>query len=627
MLKKCGVELFFLFNIFFCVLATEINHANLDHIAALKEKMQYKEAIKLLTSLRSSKKLFEEKKLLAKLYYLDGDIGNAYKIFKKFPNKDWEIFLYLGLIFEEKGYYKLAISNYLESIKLNENTISLYRIGKIYFKQKEYLKAKDFFMRVIQNDASFRLANYYLAECFIKLGDYKKAYSQISKTFQFYPQNQKVKNRLFEVKAKLGDKFFAQIKKTIEKTRRLTKLPIYRRLTNIPTIKVGIAKNLTQITLRCGGEFVITDGLQTFNAKEGNFYTFVIKQNFVFLRDYYTGQIYKKFKLPLDIKSNFPFYILNLTYGKDNYWSKTIDRIFRGDFRLINLNNLITLVNIISIEEYLYGVLPAEIPANSPIETLKTQAVIARTIAFKSLGKHKMEGFDICSDIHCQVYQGLSAETPQTNRAVDLTKGEILVDKNNKAIEALYHSNCGGCLRRDAFNKDLNLENKFDTKNQIFNIKNPKMLSSYFEDRWFIDKPPTFCANEDGKFRWQRVYDAEDFYLAFGFDISELDSIIPIKKGECFHYDAIKIQKNNKELILEGDLKIRNYFDQLRSNAIKFELHKAKNKNSKLLFIWGAGFGHGQGLCQSGAIYMGKQYNYKKILEHYYPNARLKNIY
>ncbi|MCM8819512.1 MAG: SpoIID/LytB domain-containing protein, partial [Candidatus Omnitrophica bacterium] len=546
MFKKYVRGLFFIFGLSFFALAGEIDYANLDQIAILKEKMQYKEAIKLLESLRAYKNLFEVKKFLAKLYYLDGDIDKAYKIFKKFPNKDWEIFLYLGLIFEEKGYYKSAISNYLESIKLKENTISLYRIGKIYFKQKEYLKAKDFFMRVIQNDPSFRLANYYLAESLIKLGDYKKAYPQIAKVFQFYPQVQQIKTYFSEVKAKLGDKFFEEMKKNIEKARQLIKLPLYRRITNVPAIKVGIAKNLAEVTLRCGGEFIVTDGQQTFNAKGENFYTFVVKNNFVFLRDYHTGQVYKKFKFPVDIKSNFPFYILDLTYGKDNFWAKTIDRIFRGNLRLISSNNLITLVNIISIEEYLYGVLPAEIPANSPIQTLKAQAIVARTIAFKKLGKHKLEGFDVCSDIHCQVYQGLSVETPQTNNAIDLTKGWILVDKDDKPIDALYHSNCGGCLRKDAFNKDINFENKFDTKDQIFNVKNPKMVTSYLEERWFIEEPKTFCASKEGKFRWQRIYDAEDFYLAFGFDISELDSIIPIKKGECFHYDAVKVQTKNK---------------------------------------------------------------------------------
>lgn len=108
-----------------------------------------------------------------------------------------------------------------------------------------------------------------------------------------------------------------------------------------------------------------------------------------------------------------------------------------------------TIINVLSMEEYLYGVVPNEIESFSNIEALKAQAVAARTYAYLNLTKnsksntHLNYGFNLCNDIHCQVYKGMSSENAFTNTAVDETK-DMVITYEGKLIEAVYSASSGG---------------------------------------------------------------------------------------------------------------------------------------------------------------------------------------
>lgn len=105
---------------------------------------------------------------------------------------------------------------------------------------------------------------------------------------------------------------------------------------------------------------------------------------------------------------------------------------------------LLVLVNILPLEQYLYGVVPAEMPSGWPLEALKAQAVAARTFALSRLNTPARPGvFDLWPTTAHQVYGGLSRETARTNQAVDETRGQILTH-NGQPILAAYHSSSGG---------------------------------------------------------------------------------------------------------------------------------------------------------------------------------------
>lgn len=108
-----------------------------------------------------------------------------------------------------------------------------------------------------------------------------------------------------------------------------------------------------------------------------------------------------------------------------------------------------TVINVLSMEQYLYGVVPNEIESYSNAEALKAQAVAARTYAYLNLTKttksntHLNYGFNLCSDIHCQVYRGMGSENANTNGAVDQTQ-DMVITYNGQLIEAVYSASSGG---------------------------------------------------------------------------------------------------------------------------------------------------------------------------------------
>lgn len=134
---------------------------------------------------------------------------------------------------------------------------------------------------------------------------------------------------------------------------------------------------------------------------------------------------------------------------------------YRGIFVLRASRKGLVLVNILNLENYLKGVVPCEISPDkfNAYEALKAQAVAARTYAVKNLDKNEDLGFDLCDTPVCQVYGGLSAEHPLSNRAVEETKGEAAFYKG-QLINALYTSTCGGMTE--------DIENVFGGKAQPY---------------------------------------------------------------------------------------------------------------------------------------------------------------
>jgi len=119
---------------------------------------------------------------------------------------------------------------------------------------------------------------------------------------------------------------------------------------------------------------------------------------------------------------------------------------YRGSLRVsVNPRGLLNVVNRVDLEEYLYGVVPAEMGPKrfDAIEGLKAQAVAARTYAMAHRGQFESEGYDICPGPKCQAYGGASLEDPLSTAAVDGTRGLVLASQGQFA-DALFVSTCGG---------------------------------------------------------------------------------------------------------------------------------------------------------------------------------------
>jgi stage II sporulation protein D len=119
---------------------------------------------------------------------------------------------------------------------------------------------------------------------------------------------------------------------------------------------------------------------------------------------------------------------------------------YRGSLRvLVNARGTLNVVDRVDLEEYLYGVVPAEMGPKrfDEIEALKAQAVAARTYAFAHRGQFESEGYDLCATPKCQVYAGQTAEDPLSTAAVDATRGLVLAS-GGRFADALFVSTCGG---------------------------------------------------------------------------------------------------------------------------------------------------------------------------------------
>lgn len=119
---------------------------------------------------------------------------------------------------------------------------------------------------------------------------------------------------------------------------------------------------------------------------------------------------------------------------------------YRGKIQPTRVNGgNIVPVNAVSIEEYLYGVVPCEMSPSYAEEALKAQAVAARTYAIKKIDMevHKNSGYELCDGTHCQSYKGKASEFDNTNAAVDATKGMVIYYQN-EPIESVFFASSGG---------------------------------------------------------------------------------------------------------------------------------------------------------------------------------------
>lgn len=120
------------------------------------------------------------------------------------------------------------------------------------------------------------------------------------------------------------------------------------------------------------------------------------------------------------------------------------DRSFRGRIEFGRYSGgKVTAVNVAAMNEYLYSVVPSEMPSSWHSEALKSQACAARNYAVAGIGKHRNEGYDLCDSIHCQVYLGAGNEAESTTQAVNATEG-VMILYDGKPIEAGFFSSSGG---------------------------------------------------------------------------------------------------------------------------------------------------------------------------------------
>ena len=342
--------------------------------------------------------------------------------------------------------------------------------------------------------------------------------------------------------------------------------------------------------------------------------TTISHQIIPFLINKYTFQ---KLDGPISVMSDEVIKINDINYGKNFY-------IIKDSY------GTWTLVQKISFAKYLKGVLPHEIGANSPLEALKAQAVIARTWAIYNSNRFAADKFHLCVTTQCQVYKPHIANKNIEKAIID-TQNKVLVFKG-EPINAFYHASNGGISASSSESWKMSdypyLTSEFD----FMNFEKKYLQSSVKEReslKYFLQSDKNnFFGKDHHLFRWKRkVTDKEILNLlqrnALVNKNSKILDLKVIKRGTSGRVMKLEINQVNpisKITLVKDD--IRKALNFLPSNL--FIIDKL---NDNLWVFTGGGFGHGVGLSQSGAIEMAKiGYPYQKILKQYYKKTKILNF-
>lgn len=255
-----------------------------------------------------------------------------------------------------------------------------------------------------------------------------------------------------------------------------------------------------------------------------------------------------------------------------------VDNItYRGGLRIVNRNNNILIINILPLEEYLYGVVPAEVPYYWPMEALKAQAVLARTYALKCIINSAGKDYDLENTQNSQVYKGKSGEYSTTTEAVNSTKGEIIFYGNSIA-NVYFHSTCGGHT---------------ESAKNVWNIPNSPYLMGV-ECQYCNDSPWS---------EWERSIKREEW-----------DKVIKGNEIEIEYDSSGRILRLNG---VDGT-RLRSIFNLPSTLVMGIEVR------DKEVIIKGKGYGHGVGVCQWGTKKMAELgFSYKDIISYYLPGVTI----
>lgn len=271
---------------------------------------------------------------------------------------------------------------------------------------------------------------------------------------------------------------------------------------------------------------------------------------------------------------------------------------YRGSFFVRVESKGLDLIEQLSLDDYVNGVLAEEMPASWHIEALKAQAVAARTYALRSKGRHRSEGYDVCATTHCQVYGGVDAETPATRAAVAQTANQVLLYAG-KPAETLFHSDSGG-------------------------------MTESREALWGAGVPYLVPVKEDVQRTspWQVILSETDFLrklAAAGKEVGSLKKIrlspLVIGRGDAYRTPSGRVS----HMTIEGSKRIVELTgSEMRSLfGLKSTLFDVKREKGQIV-IAGFGSGHGLGLSQHGAERLAGRMKYDAILAHYYPGTKLE---
>jgi len=300
-------------------------------------------------------------------------------------------------------------------------------------------------------------------------------------------------------------------------------------------------------------------------------------------------------------------------------------RRYRGRINITSSRAGLTVVNRVTVESYIAGVVGPEIGARRPDEmaAVLAQAVVSRSFAIKNRGRWEAFGFDAYADTRDQVYLGVAVESEQAWDAVRRTAGQVLKYQGD-VIDAYFHSTCGFST--------AGIDEAFAT------VQNRPYLRPVSDsrggDHYYCDISP--------RFRWREEWDASKLRAILS---RTLPNVTPLSGDGLQRITDVTVSRTTKSgrvgelrIVFErGDIRIpgpdvrsvlRPDADRLLSSAaFQLTVTKAGGQVTRLVAA-GAGSGHAVGMCQWGAIGRARAgQDYRAILNTYFPGTKIERLY
>ena len=560
---------------------------------------------------------------LAQCLFQEGKLEEASGIAEKliYPEAGQEKFIRFyalvlsGCCLEESGKAKEAEARFSAALELEPFSAPVkQKLAEACAASGDAARALALYKEALKLDSSLYRINLKIAGLQEQQGNFRGAYDSLSRLSLSEPDYPGVSSDLKKLALRIPERERTSAEAAQETVRKAKKCPDVRPLQereNDPVIRILLVSGVDSLRIKCGSavnfslfgrntgtalpeqEFRVRSSGGSFSVKDASGKD-IIKERF-------KGDDPLRFENPGGAST---FTIYDVTLNRGYFWSKNEDRSYRGTLEVSLGDNGLILVNVLPLDEYLYSVVPSEISPSSDTEALKSQAVVARSYAYSKLGMKTHPNADLCADVHCQAYSGVHNEAAATTAAVDATRGELLLCKG-KAVTAFFFANCGGHTR--------NVEDVWGSDPQKAFKGRPDFppgadgglyrdwpLTPELLDRWIKSEPQAYCV-KDAHFRWFKILDRQE-------------KEIVVVKRDIFGYIK-EVRRGEKTFTGE---RVRSALPGLRSNLIKFEGN----------FVYGAGFGHGVGMCQDGAAGMAKEgFSYREILNHYFTESEVKSVY
>ncbi len=397
----------------------------------------------------------------------------------------------------------------------------------------------------------------------------------------------------------------------------------------------------------------------------------------------WNGNQYSKLSfIPNSSSSSFSLH--NVVIGKNFHWEREETQTFNGTLHIIVESDKITAINELPIETYLTSVISSEMKPTSSLNFLKASAVISRSWLLAQIEKRHRHAesnngffsfkksdeelikwydredhteFDVCADDHCQRYQGITKMAEgKAAEAVAATRGQILISDGD-ICDARFSKCCGGITEEFQYCWEDNPHSYLKAVSD--NLEGMKMENSSIPDltneeeaaQWIRSNADAFCNTKDKDilsqvlndcdmettdfYRWKEEYTAEEIATLINTnlkdDFGDIVDIQPLARGKSGRIWKLRIVGTKKQFIIGKELEIRRVLSKTHLLSSAFIIDKKYDNGSTLpsrFILIGAGWGHGVGMCQIGAVVMGeKGFSYDEILLHYYRGAELKQIY